>query len=1367
MKKMTKPNTNWLKNRFFAFLILMITCLSGFSIDLPPVPSITGPLNSQNLPATLRGGKTPGQVYKTEVGMIKYVWSVSQPAGHIIDGQKTSSLTVDWINPISQQFVSVTYTDPETGLSTTKATVLIINYYPFLPAIDPTTIPKFVDPLPHFAAGLRVDAKTGGNLQIKTVPVRQIALSTGTILDNGTIDPSTPEVGKGNYAAYAISKDNGATFGPAMWPAQTIEAKQGNPITVKYINDMVGMRYSDFNILADQTLMMNGYTLNGDPHVDPYNGPIPMVVHLHGGEMPSGSDGGPSAWFMPTGTVGVNKVGPGFAYNTSDLSTYPNQQEATTLWYHPHDDGLTRINVYTGLAGYYFLRGADEEAAHLAGWSGDDKVKENTPDGKTSTFNGTNTYLPEIELGIQDRMFNVNGELYWPIQPTNPELHPFWTPEFFGNVMIVNGKAWPYLSVAPRRYRFRILEGCNARFLNMWLADAANGGTAGPEITVIGGEGGLLATPVAIDPAAGKTLFMAPGQRYDVIIDFTGMKGKTFTLMNNANAPYPTGDPIIPGLTDRIMQFVVNGDMVSAVSSGSGTDKSAKVSPSFNLRPVNPLVKLTNFKGALAPMVVPDVKRQLLLNEVATDGGPAAVLINNSFFDVALALPGAPLKFGGPTEIPREGTTELWQIINTSVDAHPIHIHLTQWQLVSRQKLNTRAYMADYSAAWTPRGLGEFPVGLGYPGGAGSPFPYDTLRNGFLGGNPDVTPSLMGEVIPANPEENGWKDNVIVLPGQVTTFITRFAPTDKPVNAPKAELRYPFNPSEGPGYVWHCHIIDHEDMSMMRPLPIAPSTFRVPHFKPVWSGNGNDHMNFYARSAKNNGIDLQPGDEIGIFDGLVCVGAGVLTKVLDGGNNYLEMKVSRDNSLISGQDGYITDHKATFKLWNAAKQSEISTVNITYISGDNNFFAGASTSFNIGGFSIINQKISLLKGWNIFSLYVTPERHDMLEVVKPLITAGKLVKVQDETGQSLEFMPSTPTTPSAWVNNIDDWCQTEGYKIRVNDSTSLIVDGLPIYQPVTIRLAEKWNIISYPVSTSQNAMLVLNDLVKSGHLVKVQNESGAAMEYIPGSTQWINNIGNFNPGEGYKVNVSDKDSLTINPFVSGSNSILKSSTITAVPEYFKPVWKGNGLDHMNFYMSETNGASVLKAGNEIGIYDGSLCVGAAVIQNTGNKLYSFVVSADDPTTSEIDGFIKGHTPSFRVWDQASNSEASIESLEYYSGSSRIFEPMATAAIGINTMVLGLKDHLEDATSLGDNYPNPFMGETTIPYIVGNETTVDISIFDMLGKKLNTLVHGNLQSGSYTTVWKVNDHNFNKVNPGIYVCKMLAADKVFVKLIVVK
>ncbi len=271
-------------------------------------------------------------------------------------------------------------------------------------------------------------------------------------------------------------------------------------------------------------------------------------------------------------------------------------------------------------------------------------------------------------------------------------------------------------------------------------------GAPGPVITVIGGEGGLLAHPIVLDPAAAQTLLMAPGQRYDVIIDFTGQEGKTFTLMNDANAPYPDGDPVDAN-TSQIMQFIVNGSMVE-VNNVPGLDNSMVPN---DLRPVTPLRTLTDFAGNLSNGVTPAVKRQIVLNEVSADGGPAAVLVNNSYFDAALAITGDPYSFaGGPTELLREGTTETFSIINISADAHPIHIHLLQWQLVSRQALTVDGpggYMAAYQAAFTGYSPADFPAGLGYPGGAGTPLPYmDQNADGAIGGNPAVSGFLTGPV---------------------------------------------------------------------------------------------------------------------------------------------------------------------------------------------------------------------------------------------------------------------------------------------------------------------------------------------------------------------------------------------------------------------------------------------------------------------------------------------------------------------------------------------------------------------------------------------------------------------------------------------
>jgi FtsP/CotA-like multicopper oxidase with cupredoxin domain len=891
------------------------TALTVSPVPPAPIPTITGPVDPITLlPATLAGGITTGQVYTTQPGMTGYVWTVS-PAGTITapaDPTVSNTITVTWTNPTSQQSVSVSYTDPVAGPAATP-TVLIINYYPFAAAINPASIPQFVDPLPHFAAGLRINAKAGGSLIVREDLVQQVALSTGTVLATGTIGV-TPGAGLGKYAGYAISNDGGTTFAPAMWPARTIEARVGNPLTVQYQNALTGVKYSDFNILADQTLMMNGYTLTGNPLTDPYTGDIPMVVHLHGGEMPSNSDGGPTAWFMPNGNP---QVGPGFAFGASSLSTYPNQQEEGTLWYHPHDQGLTRINVYTGLAGYYFLRGPAEEAAQLPGWSGDDKVQEVTPTdiARTTTFNAT-AYLPEIELAVQDRMFNLNGELYWPVAPTNPDLHPFWTPEFVGDVMTVNGKSWPYLSVAPRKYRFRMLDGCNARFLNVWLMNLATA-TNGPAISVVGSDGGLLDAPAILAP--GTPLLMAPGERYDVVIDFSGVApGTVFTMMNNAPAPYPTGTPVSPGTTDRIMQFVVNGTMVSATG-GAPADKSLVPA---NLRPANPMVKLTDFAGNLTTGVTPTVKREIILNEVTAAGGPAQVLFNNSHFDAVTPIPGAPPSFGGPTELPVEGTTEQFTIINTTADAHPIHIHLAQWQLVSRQTFNVAGYMAAYATSWaTNQGtVPIWPAGLGYPGGAGSPLPYSTVNaDGAVGGNPAVTPFLTGTPIPANSEERVWKDDIKAFPGEVATYIVRFAPTAKPIAAPLADLKYPFDPSAGPGYVWHCHIIDHEDMDMMRPLMVQPSpTLLAPQItaQPAPTEVCDGTLASYsvtATSARTISYQWQVSSDAGLtFTNLANVApySGVTTKTLSINPAALTLTANQYRVVLTSTDGTTTSNAA-------------------------------------------------------------------------------------------------------------------------------------------------------------------------------------------------------------------------------------------------------------------------------------------------------------------------------------------------------------------------------------------------------------------------------------------------------------------------
>ncbi|HEX5131233.1 MAG TPA: multicopper oxidase domain-containing protein, partial [Candidatus Krumholzibacteria bacterium] len=687
--------------------------------------------------------------------------------------------------------------------------------------IAPTSIPQFVDPLPHFA-GVRVDATAPGTpLTVNLMSLNQQALSTGTVLANGTVVGN----GLGLTHVWGYQVSNGTVTRGPLWPAFTIEAKRGVPLDVLYLNSLTES-YDAVNIPVDQTLHWAMETHS----FDAYGGDVPATVHLHGGEVPAWSDGGPDSWYTPSGMQG------GHAAQTN-VYRYPNTQEAATLWYHDHALGVTRCNVYAGTAGFYFLRDNAEDGLRLPGWSGDGKVQELNE--ATGTFGAE--YLPEIEIAIQDRMFDTNGQLFIPAGALggapNPTVHPYWVPEFVGDIITVNGKTWPHLSVAPRKYRFRLLNGSNARFYELWLEDLATE-TTGPTIYQIGTDGGLLDAPV---PIVGK-LVIAPGERAEIVIDFSQVTSPsgTWTLRNSGNAPYPKGTPPKGTTVGRIMQFRVNGQMAGAdnsVITGRAT----------------PLEKLADFATG-TPLVPVQKRRQLTLNEVMGPGGPLEVLVNNTKW-VGHSTPPRPyndfvmdpsgLSTEMYSEIMREGQTEVWQIINMTADAHPIHLHLVQYQILTRQKFNTNKYNRQYNNAFVAAG---FPGG--FEGGWGPPLNYNTgvdpigkVWTTSLGGNPDVTPFLQGTPMPAKPNEAGWKDTFLMYPGEVTTVIARWAPTDAAAATPPSALWFDFDPSGGHGYVWHCHIIDHEDNEMMRPYAVTANT-NAPggrNSAPIYAGYWNNH----------------------------------------------------------------------------------------------------------------------------------------------------------------------------------------------------------------------------------------------------------------------------------------------------------------------------------------------------------------------------------------------------------------------------------------------------------------------------------------------------------------------------------------------
>ena len=707
-------------------------------------------------------------------------------------------------------------------------------------ALPGASITQFVTPLPTFV-GKRV---SGTALQTYIYEFQQ------NVLPNSFYTSLSSPYRNGTWLwGYAVGQLG--SYPSPQWPGTTVEVHKGTPITIRYTNDLPQNSNLQKYLTVDQTIHWAN-PLGAQMSFGPYTGPVPTVIHLHGGEDQSTSDGVPEAWFTNNGLHGKG-------YSSYQPTTpncvvyyYPNGQQATTLWFHDHALGITRVNVYSGMAAFYFIR--DQYDTGLA----------NNPLGLPA-----GNY--EIELMVQDRQFDTNGQLYWPDSnddpslvdgpPSNPKIHPYWIPEFFGDVMCVNGRTWPYLAVEPRRYRFRFVNGSNARFLRMGLVDASSGAT-GPAMYLIGTDGGLLDTPVKLlgqpepvnngTPTPSTRLFIAPSERSDIIIDFTGQTGKTFTLTNDGQVPFPSGSPLDPSdPTRNVMQFKVTLPLASRdttynPATGAGLRGGANQEPKI-VRLVNPAT------GALAAGVTPSVKRQLVLFEYEsptdaggnTAGTPVIDVINNSKWNGHRdgggfpAIPGStPDQYGqglAITELPRVGSTEVWEFLNTTVDAHPIHVHLIQFQLLNRQAVtidpNTgqAAYMDDWATdfpggtfngeaadgSWSPVTYAPGTIIPGY----GPPGKYFTPNaDGALGGNRAFSPYLTGPVIPPNPSEAGWKDTAKVFPGYVNRYAIRWAPQATAINgvSPGQNL-YSFDPTKGPAYMVHCHILDHEDNEMMRP----------------------------------------------------------------------------------------------------------------------------------------------------------------------------------------------------------------------------------------------------------------------------------------------------------------------------------------------------------------------------------------------------------------------------------------------------------------------------------------------------------------------------------------------------------------------
>lgn len=533
----------------------------------------------------------------------------------------------------------------------------------------------------------------------------------------------------GNQAWGYIPLVEGWPLKDATSPGPTIEVEKNQPIRIHWKNELPAQHLYKSPQLTEvrgvqvgETVIMDGpkscdpmpmlspdptTNLEGDASGNPIGAtvgnPLPdvrNVTHIHGAMVSEpdplnrifNNDGWPDAWNVP---------------GEEQITELTNPQDARALWYHDHAFGQTGRNVAAGLEGLYLIRDDFERSLNL-------------PSGAY-----------EIPLLLQGVGINSDGSKFYTDIVSN---------EFYGNVAAVNGKVAPYLEVEPRKYRFRITDGSNARMFGLKFQDQQDPKAPVPSMHQIGTDAGFMADSlelVASNDVMQPQLYLNSAERADVIVDFSQFAGRNLVL-NNVNAiTDPDGEIAVP----KIMLFKVGTALKGPDTSSipKHIREIQKLDPAAAVKTRQIVLGQTDFPSGLSLFQIN--KRSWVYQRRDADG--------KQYWDYEI------------DQKPKAGTTEIWEIVNTTTIPHPFHIHLVQFQVLDRRTLDLTQFAKDGQVVYT-----------------------------------DVAS-------PADPTENGWKDVATAPPGQVTRLIMNFGPF--------------------PGYyVYHCHILEHEDMDMMVPFEVVP-----------------------------------------------------------------------------------------------------------------------------------------------------------------------------------------------------------------------------------------------------------------------------------------------------------------------------------------------------------------------------------------------------------------------------------------------------------------------------------------------------------------------------------------------------------------